>query len=122
MLQSVELVRAILPDHVRSSAEAESVLAAARLIGVDPIDYCMHRFDVSVEEVMGRAARWAGLSFRPYVPGTGKTAIEAYRIDRLGEMRSIRLAVKGQEILFLAPRFNEFIGLKSYAASQRDVC
>lgn len=117
MSRSIELVCALLPEFIHSDTDAEAVLVSARLLGVDPLDYCIHRFGLGADEVMARAAGWAGLAFSPVVPSTVDSSIQLDRIDHLAVARSIRESIYGREVLFIAPRFDGFVNLRSYQAA-----
>ncbi|HTJ59466.1 MAG TPA: glycosyltransferase family 2 protein [Devosiaceae bacterium] len=117
MSQSIELVRILLPEFLHSEADAAAVLDAAHELGVNPVHYCVHRYGLGAEAVFARAAEWAGLAFLPSVPFDGRGSIQVRRLDSLGGIRSIRASLDGREILFLAPGFDEFIGLKAHAAA-----
>lgn len=90
-------------------------LEAALALEVDPLDYCANRFGLGHELVMERAATWAGLAFATRVPNTlpGSPVIE--RIERLGEIRTVRAKLFNEEVIYSAPRFSEFLALGRHA-------
>jgi glycosyltransferase XagB len=116
MTRPEELVRAVLGEFCRSDDDAAAILASARALRVDPLDYCIHRYGLGTIRVLERAADWAGLAFSPAVPSTDGSRVELKRLDGLAETRSIRARLYDREVLYLAPRFEEFIGLRSYVA------
>lgn len=82
---------------------------------MDPLDYCANRFELGHEAVMERAADWAGLTYAARIPNTlpGSPIID--RIERLGEVRSVRAWLFDREVVYSAPRFAEFLQLKRYS-------
>jgi cellulose synthase/poly-beta-1,6-N-acetylglucosamine synthase-like glycosyltransferase len=108
---AVALLRAILCEHCGSDAAAAGHLCEAEELGVDPLDYCAHRFGLGNELVWRRAAHWAGLTFAAATPSRG-TAARIDRLDRLGEARSLRQSVLGTEMLFIAPAFARLLELR----------
>ena len=118
--QSQELVRALLPEYIRSDADAEAVLAAAGRLGVDPLDYCIHRYPPGADVVMERGAHWAGLAFSPAVPRTGNNHVDIARLDELAGHRSMRAMLFDREITYIAPKFSELANLRTYVAAHPD--
>lgn len=112
MSEAGALLRAILGEYIETDQQATAHLETALELEVDPLDYCAHRFDLGETVVMERAAAWAGLEFFPAVPVTspGRPTIE--RIERLGEVRSLRMALLDREIVYSAPRFETLLRLK----------
>ncbi|MDR3473624.1 MAG: glycosyltransferase [Devosia sp.] len=121
MTRPEELVRAVLGEFCRSDHEAALILGAARALGVDPLDYCMRRYGVEATQVLERAAGWADIAFSPVVPSTDGSRVELRRIDGLAEARSIRARLYDREVVYLAPRFEEFLGLRTYIAEHPQV-
>lgn len=115
MAEAGALLHAILAGQVDGEAEALIHLEAALALEVDPLDYCANRFGLGHDLVMERAASWAGLTFATRVPNTrpGSPVIE--RIERLGEIRTIRAKLFDREVIYSAPRFSEFLALRRYA-------
>jgi len=120
MSEAQELVRVLLRERVRTDAEADAVLSSAARLGVDPLDYCIHRFSLGDEEVIERGAHWAGLAFSPVVPCTGNNHVDMTRLDELAGRRSMREILFDREITFIAPKFSELVSLKGYAAAHPD--
>ncbi len=89
-------------------------LELALELEVEPLDYCARRFGLGDATVMERAAEWAGLAFAPRIPNTlpGSPIIE--RIERLGEVRSVRARLFEREVVYSAPRFSEFLRLRQH--------
>lgn len=115
---AIALFRAILCEHCGSDAAAREHLREAERLAVDPIDYCAHRFGLGNEEAWRRAARWAGLTFAATTPSRGSPP-HIDRLDRLGEIRSLRQVVLGTEMLFVAPVFAQMLELASAAPEIR---
>jgi cellulose synthase/poly-beta-1,6-N-acetylglucosamine synthase-like glycosyltransferase len=90
-------------------------LEAALALEVDPLDYCANRFGLGHELVMERAALWAGLTYAQRVPNTlpGSPIIE--RIERLGDVRTVRAKLFNEEVIYSAPHFSEFLALRRHA-------
>jgi cellulose synthase/poly-beta-1,6-N-acetylglucosamine synthase-like glycosyltransferase len=112
MSEAGALLRAVLGEYIETDQQALALLETALELEVDPLDYCAHRFDLGETVVMERAAAWAGLEFFPVVPTTkpGRPTIE--RIERLGEVRSLQMALLDREIVYSAPRFETLLRLK----------
>ncbi len=112
MSEAGALLRAILVEYIKTDEQALALLTTALELEVDPLDYCAHRFGLGETMVMARAADWAGLEFFPVVPAgsSGRPVIE--KIERLGEIRSLRMALLDLEIVYSAPRFETLLRLK----------
>jgi cellulose synthase/poly-beta-1,6-N-acetylglucosamine synthase-like glycosyltransferase len=112
MSEAGALLRAILVEYIETDEQALALLTTALELEVDPLDYCAHRFGLGETVVMARAADWAGLEFFPVVPAgsSGRPVIE--KIERLGEVRSLRMALLDREIVYSAPRFETLLRLK----------
>ncbi|HEY6610561.1 MAG TPA: glycosyltransferase family 2 protein [Pseudomonas sp.] len=96
-------------------------LEAAHQLGVDPLDYCAHRFGLGETLVAQRAADWAGLTFFPAMPSGGQSRIEIGRVDRLGEIQAIRMPLGGRDIVFVAPRFDKLLRLSLLRDARPDL-
>ncbi len=120
MSEAGALLHAILAEDVDSEHEALLHLDAALALEVEPLDYCANRFGLGAGLVMARAAEWAGLTFSPRIPNTlpGSPVID--RIERLGEVRTVRARLYDREVIYSAPRFTEFIALKRHVARDPD--
>ena len=103
-IEAIALLRAVLRDNCTSDLAARRHLNLANQLGVDPLDYCAHRFGLGDTLVGQRVAEWAGLRFATATP----SRIPAPRIDRiehLGWARTLRQTVLGHDLVFVAPRF-----------------
>jgi len=116
MSQSEELVVAALEEYCRSQDDAVAILAAAASLGVDPLDYCMHRFGVPAHVVMERAAHWAGLAFSRIIPKTADVPPDAVRLDALAQIRSVREMLYDRQVTYFAPKFEELVRLRPIVA------
>ncbi|HVX79735.1 MAG TPA: glycosyltransferase [Devosiaceae bacterium] len=114
MGQPQELVRALLGGFCRSDAEADMILRAAERLGVDPLDYCVHRYPPGAEEITRRAAEWAGIAYSPVVPSTGGDRVDVTRLDQLAQARSMRETLFDREVTFIAPRFSQLVKLRQF--------
>jgi cellulose synthase/poly-beta-1,6-N-acetylglucosamine synthase-like glycosyltransferase len=112
MSEAGALLRAVLGEYATTESEALLHLEAALMLEVDPLDYCVHRFGLGEALVMARAAAWAGLPFLPAVPLTGTERVVIGRIDRMSEVRVLRLPGADGAVLHAAPRFATFLRLK----------
>ena len=83
---------------------------------IDPLAYCAHHFGLGNAETWRRAAHWAGYGFVTTLPAPPPLPEPVARLDRLGELRSIRLIVASADRLFVAPHFAQVIQL----AQRRD--
>ena len=112
MSEAGALLRAVLGEYIETDHQALAHLETALELEVDPLDYCAHRFGLGETVVMKRAAEWARLEFFPVVPATasGRPVIE--KIERLGEVRSLRMALLDREVVYSAPRFETLLRLK----------
>lgn len=107
---AVALLRAVLRNHCASDDAARLHLGEARRLGVDPLDYCAHRFGLGNAVVWRRSAAWARFSFAEQTPSRG--ALPMLRgIDHLGEARTLRQSVLGRDIVFAAPGFERVLAL-----------
>ena len=118
MSQARSLLGAILRDAVRDERDLPLHLEAALILEIDPLDYCIHHFGLAESEVMERAAAWAGLAFSDVIPQVVSGSSEVKRMDGLGEVRTLRATLFGREIVYGAPRFTQFIALKTHAEAQ----
>ncbi|MDB5538780.1 MAG: glycosyltransferase [Devosia sp.] len=114
MSEAGALLHAILAGHVDGETEALLHLEAALALEVDPLDYCANRFGLGDVLVMERAAAWAGLAFAPKVPNTLPGSLVIERIERLGEVRTLRAKLFEREVVYSAPRFGEFLKLRRH--------
>lgn len=103
---------------VRDEQELPLHLDAALALEVDPLDYCIHHFGLTESEVMERAAGWAGLAFSDVIPEVRPGSIEVARVDRLGEVRTLRITLFGREVVYGVPHFTQFITLKAHLQSE----
>ena len=106
----------MLRENCGTEALAGDYLNAAAVLGVDPLDYCSHRFGLGNALVWQRAAEWAGVQFAATTP----TKLKPPRIDRLdflGEIRSFRQEVLGKDMVFIAPGFAQVPKLANAEAS-----
>jgi cellulose synthase/poly-beta-1,6-N-acetylglucosamine synthase-like glycosyltransferase len=110
--EAVALLRAILADQCGTELAARHYLIDAQRLGVDPLDYCAHRFGLGNEPVWRRAAHWAGLCFAAETP-CRLPLPEIARLEHLADVRSFRQHVLGEELLFIAPNFQQLLSLRS---------
>ena len=122
---SLDLIGAVLGDRCHAQEDAAAVLATAHRLGVDPLDFCIHRCQLSPEQVYRRAARWADFAFSNVIPNTGGWP-EIRRLDGLAEIRGLRLPLYDRQIIYVAPRFEEVLDLRERARAQpalrRETC
>ncbi len=91
-------------------------LETALALEVEPLDYCAHRFGLGNELVVERAAAWAGLTFAPRIPDAAPRRLTIDRIERLGEVRTIRRELTNdRRVVYSAPRFSDFLRLRKVA-------
>jgi hypothetical protein len=109
-IESIALLRFVLRDNCNTDEIARRYLGDAARLGVDPLDYCAHRFGLGSDTVWRRAAEWAGYPFATITP-TRTAPPRIDHLDRLGEMRSLRQSSLGAEIVFLSPRFEQVVRL-----------
>lgn len=108
----IALLRAVLRTACPDEGAARLHLAAAAKTGIDPLDYCAHQFGLGNAEVWRRAAQWAGFPFADALPAHPALPMrEIDQLDRLGEIRSLRLDVLGQHLRFVAPHFTQVVAL-----------
>ena len=117
MSQPEELIKAMLGEYCRSNEDAAAILAAADALRADPLDYCTYRFGLPAATVIERAAHWAGLAFSPVVPRTDSVAPEITRLDALAQVRRIHDKLYDRDVTYLAPRFDELLGLRKLMAT-----
>lgn len=108
----------MLREDCGTDIAARKHLNEAAHLGVDPLDYAAHRFGIGTALVWARAAEWAGVQFAAATPSRiPAPAID--RLDHLGEVRSFRQAVLGEEKVFFAPRFEQVLKLRSAGPALR---
>jgi hypothetical protein len=116
-IEAIALLRAVLRDNCPTDLAARRHLTEAHRLGVDPLDYCSHRFGLGNLLVWSRAAAWAGLRFAGATPSRlPVTPID--QIAHLGEVRSFRQCVLGEDVLFVAPRFAQILRLSTAESLQ----
>lgn len=112
------LLRAILAENCASDAAARAHAAAARRLGADGLDYCAHFVGLGNRLVWQRAAAWAGYGFAAALPSHPALPMGPVdTLDALGETRSLRQRALDQDIVFLAPRFEQVLSLRENAAA-----
>jgi len=112
------LLRAVLAENCADDLAARQHLVSAREFGVDPLDYCAHQFGLGNRLVWRRAAQWAGYLFADALPS--HPALPRHgplKLDHLGEIRSLRHSALGQDLTFVAPRFEQVLKLKASASA-----
>ena len=107
---AIALLRAVLRENCNTEQIARTHLNEAARGGIDPLDYCAHRFGLGNTLVWRRAAQWAGFAFAETTPIRGRLP-RMDRIDHLGQMRTLRRDVLGQELQFVAPSFAQVLQL-----------
>jgi cellulose synthase/poly-beta-1,6-N-acetylglucosamine synthase-like glycosyltransferase len=107
---SIDLFRAILNDNCSSDEAAQRHLAEAARLGVDPLDYCAHRFGLGEAIVWRRAAQWAGYGFADITPSRLPLP-KIDRLEHLSDLRTFRQQALGRELTFVAPGFARVLTL-----------
>ena len=103
----------MLGDIELSDDAVRAFAAAAALIDADLLDYAAHQFGLGNPLVWRRAAHWAGYGFAETLPS--HRSLPRPRIDHLehlGGVRSLRQRTLGQDLSFVAPRFEQVLNLK----------
>lgn len=109
-VEAIALLRAVLRENCGTDIAARKHFNEAERLGVDPLDYAAHRFGLGTEMAWRRAAEWAGVQFAGTTPSRlPAPAID--RLDHLGEVRSFRQDVLGEEKVFFAPSFEQVLRL-----------
>lgn len=117
-VEAIALLRAVLRENCPTDLAARHHLTEAHQLGVDPLDYCSHRFGLGNVQVWNRAASWAGLRFAALTPSRlPVTPID--RIDQLHDIRSFRQSVLGEDVVFVAPRFPHMLKLSVASPEHR---
>lgn len=107
--QRVDLCSYVL----RGSAEdALSLLARARSVAVDPLDYCVGSAGLDEDQVLDRAARWAGVAFAADVPQAIRGSASHLRTDTLANARAIVTERDGTECHYFSPRLEDVVALR----------
>lgn len=115
MSASLDLLREILKEDRLSAAALLAIFEDALLLEADPLEYSIARLGVPQPLAYARAARWAGVPYEPALPGRVVPAPAPVRIDALSTVRAVTLHEDGEDLIYLAPCFREFIGLRDYA-------
>jgi cellulose synthase/poly-beta-1,6-N-acetylglucosamine synthase-like glycosyltransferase len=121
MNDAANLIGAVLRLAGDGEAQAGLFLNASVELGVDPLDYCAHRFGLDAAAVWERAAAWAGLAFFPEVPAGALTAPPSHRLDALANARTAAGRLYDRRVLFAAPRCAEFVALRRAGAARPDL-
>jgi len=111
--EAIALLRAVLRDNCTTDLAARRHLNIAEQDRTDPLEYCAHRFGLGNAEVWRRAACWAGVKFAGTMPSRLPMPMQIARLQHLGETRTLRQIVLGEEVLFLAPTFAQVLPLRS---------
>ncbi len=111
-IDSIALLRALLRENCGSDAAARQHLSEAARLGVDPLDYCAHRFGLGHATVGRRAAQWAGFTFAERTPSR-IAAPKIDRIEHLGQARTLRQSVLGTNTIFVSPRFEQVLNFRT---------
>lgn len=114
--EAIALMRAVLRDNCTTDLAARRHLNIAEQERVDPLEYCAHRFGLGNAEVWRRAAGWAGLQFAGETPSRPPPAPAILRLEHLGEVRTLRQMVLGENVQFIAPRFSQVLALREAGA------
>ncbi len=109
--EAIALLRAVLRENCTTDLAARRHLNIAKQMGVDPLDYCAHRFGLGNAETWRRVAAWAGTQFAGVTPSR-LPAPPIARLGHLGAVRTLRQQVLGEAVLFVAPAFAEAIRLR----------
>jgi len=109
--EDIALLRAVLRSQCSSDRSARDHLAAAAAHGVDPLDYCAHRFGLGTEIVWLRAAEWAGFTFATRTPRAQRHETALRDIPDMADVRTLRQEALGEDIVFYAPRFANVVAL-----------
>jgi len=110
-VEAIALLRAVLGDDCSTDDAAGKHLNEAERLGVEPLDYAAHRFGLGTTLVWQRAADWAGVQFAVTTPSRLPLP-EVARLEHLGDVRSFRQEVLGEEKLFIAPAFQQVLKLR----------
>ncbi|MEO7222401.1 MAG: glycosyltransferase family 2 protein, partial [Devosia sp.] len=88
-------------------------LAEARRRGMDPLDYASHLFGLGNALVWRRSAGWAGYCFAEGLPSHPKLQQRrVHRLAHLSTVSSLRQQVLDQDLMFVAPIFEQVLNLK----------
>ncbi len=115
MSDATALMLALLAGRITDAAGARAQLETAIGLEVDPLDHVALQFGLSSAEVMARAADWAGLAFAETIPRLVQGSTQISRLDAMSEVRAVRARLLGREVVFAAPRFAQFLSLRTHA-------
>ena len=110
--EAIALLRAVLRDNCTTELAARRHLNIAEQQRADPLEYCAHRFGLGNAEVWRRAAGWAGVQYAGTTPSRLPVPHIA-RLLHLGDTRTLRQMVLGEEVLFMAPAFAQVLHLRT---------
>ena len=114
--EAIALLRAVLRDNCTTDLAARRYLTIAGQEHVDPLEYCAHRFGLGNAETWRRAAGWAGVQFAGETPSRPPPAPSISRLEHLGDVRTLRQTVFGEDVLFVAPRFAQVLAMREAAS------
>lgn len=121
MSEAVQLVRAILRERCRSNEEARDVLDRAFALEIDPFEYFAHRLEISYDDILERAAEWAGIAFSSFVPQGLPRAEIAHDLSVLGRVRQLRAKLFQRDVLFVSPNYFEVLEFKRRVAESQEL-
>jgi len=114
MSDELDLIQAILREDRPDSAQALQILETALELEVDVLLYCASTLGLGSHIVMERAAAWAGFDFDPEVPLAAGGRLVTARLDRLSDVRLIRICSDGRDRAFACPDFFQIIRLRRW--------
>lgn len=116
---SLELIAVIL--GTAEDGIACPVLDAARIAGSDPLDYCIAAGLVSEQDATARMAAWLDIAHFHKVPVGISEHPAPVRLDALANVRTYRLRVLDQDVLFCAPSFANVLEMRGFLTDRRTI-
>lgn len=117
MPETLSLFASIVPSRAHDRHDLDLHMGRAERSGVELIDYCCREFGLSNALVMERAARWAGLAFAQTAPTFTQDSATEPDLEHLTEARTLRVRIDDREMVYAAPRFDEFVDLARYVVA-----
>jgi cellulose synthase/poly-beta-1,6-N-acetylglucosamine synthase-like glycosyltransferase len=110
---ALDLITAVIGDPSAAMWDPVDILDAALEREVDPLSYCAATLRLGQDQVMRRAAAWAGFAFYHVVPEGLSGHAELPRLEELARARVLPMRLLDRDVYFSAPNFFEVLQLKA---------
>jgi hypothetical protein len=111
MSDALDLITAVIGEAGAAVWDPVAILEAALEREVDPLSYCAATLRLGQDQVMQRAAVWAGFAFYHVVPDGLSGHAEPPRLEELASTRALAMRLLDRDVYFSAPNFFELLEL-----------